>query len=138
MDYLLQNCKVVPAVVPTAGTVAAMTATVVNATGFSRALFVVATGAAATGATLDAKIQKSSASGGTYSDVTGAALTQVTAAAGASKVYGIDVTVDPAKPFMKVVGAVATDTFANGSVCILYSGSGSYPNAAPATEAVLA
>ncbi len=138
MDYLLQNCKIVPAVVPSAGAVDDITAVEVDARGFSRALFIIGTGAAAAGATLSAKIQKSATSGGALSDCTGAALTNLAAATGASKVYGIDVTVDPAKPFMSLTGAVGTDTFANGCVCVLYNGSGSYPNAAPATQAILA
>lgn len=138
MEYLLNNCKVVPAVVPTAGSVAALTPVEVDGRGFSRALFIIATGAAATNGTLDAKVQKAATSGGALTDCTGAAITQLTAATGASKVVAIDVTIDPAKPFMKITGAVGTATFANSVVCILYNGSGKYPKSAPATEAVLA
>jgi hypothetical protein len=103
-----------------------MTETEVNGTGFSRVLWLVHAGAAATGATLDFKIQSATATGGSFSDVTSAALTQVLAASGASKVYGIDMPVDPAKPFMIPVGVVGTDTFANSAVAILYRGV-SYP-----------
>lgn len=138
MENLLENCQIVPAVVPTAGSVAAMTPVEVDGRGFSKALFIIATGAAATNGTLDAKIQKAATAGGSLADCTGAAITQLAAATGASKVYAIDVTIDPAKPFMKVTGEVGTATFANGIVCILYRGSGKYPKSAPATQAVLA
>lgn len=119
---LSDKIKVVNAVVPTAGAAAAMTATVVNGTGFSRCMFVLSTGAAATGATIAYKIQSSATSGGSYADVSGAALTNLAAADDASEQFVIDMPVNPAKPFMKVVGTVGTDTFANSSVAILYRG----------------
>jgi hypothetical protein len=114
--------KIVEAVVPTAGAIGALTATVVDGTGFDRVLFVNTTGAAAAGATCTFKIQSSDATGGAYADVTSAALAGLTAAANASKVHCIDMAVDPAKPFMKVVGTIAVDTFINGTIAILYNG----------------
>ncbi len=137
MKYLLNNSKVVPAVVPTAGSVASLTPVEVDGRGFSKALFIFALGAIAATGKFNAKIQKAATAGGALADCTGAALTEITAA-GASKVYAIDVTIDPAKPFMKVTGAVTTDTAANSCVCVLYNGSTKYPNSAPATEAILA
>jgi hypothetical protein len=137
MANLLGRSKIVPAIVPTAGSVAAITAVEVDGTGFDRACFILATGAAGTSATLSGKIQKAAATGmGTPADVTGAAIVNLAAATGASKVYGIDLQIDPAKPFMIWVGAVGTQTFANGAVCVLYEGSGTYPKVA-ATEAVI-
>jgi hypothetical protein len=128
--------KIVAAVVPSAGAVAALTPVVVDGTGgFDRCMVVFQTGAAASGATFDAKLTESAASGGTYADITSAALTQVEAASGASKVYFIDVPLNSAKPYIKVSGAVGTDTFANSAVAILYRGD-SYPVASWATEGV--
>lgn len=119
---------VVPAVVPTVGSVAAITATVVDGTGFDRAMFIIVTGAANTGATLDAKIQESASSGGSYADHgTATDITQLAAATGASSVVTIDMAINKAKPFMKIVGSVGTETFANAAVCVLYHGSRSYP-----------
>jgi len=69
-------------------------------------------------------------------DITGAALTQVAAATGASKVYAIDIPVNPAKPFQKAVGVAATNTVAIGAVAVLYEGSGTFPKTA-ATEAII-
>lgn len=135
-DILINNCKVVPAVVPSAGAAAALTPVEVDGTGFSRAMFIIGTGAAAAGAKLNAKIQKSAASGGALADITSAALTEVLAATGASKCYVIDVAIDPDKPYMKITGAVTVDAFANGAVCVLYNGTGWRPVSAPATEVV--
>lgn len=128
------NLTIVPAVVPTAGAATTITATVVNGTGFDRACFIIATGAAAAGATLDAKVQESASSGGSYTDHgTATDITQLLAASGASKVVAIDLKINPDMPFMKIVGAVGTDTFANGAVCVLYKGSGSLPRTAAAS-----
>lgn len=134
---ILGTTKIVPAIVPTAGSVAAITAVEVNCTGFDRVCYILGTGAAASGATLTLKVQEAAATGmGTPADVTGAALVNLAAATGASKVFGIDCRVNPAKPFQILVGAVGTQTFANGAVAILYEGSGTYPKVA-ATEAVI-
>jgi len=136
--YLIENVKVVPAVVPSAGAATTITPVEVDGRGFSKALFIIATGAAATGAKLNAKIQKSATAGGSLADVTGAALTELAAADDASKVFAIEVTIDPAKPFMKVTGAVGTDTFANSITCVLFDGSRKYPNSAAATQVIKA
>lgn len=134
---LLDKVKIVNAVVPTAGAVAALTATEVDGTGYSRVMWVLSTGAAAAGATLAFKIQSAAATGGSFADVTDADFTSLEAASGASKQYVLDMPVNPAKPFMKVVGAVGTDTFANSCIAILYKGT-SYPVATTyAAEAVI-
>lgn len=119
---LPQKIKVVPAVVPSAGAVATYTPVVVNATGYDRCMWIIATGAAAAGATISFKVQSSSATGGSYADVSGAASAGLTAAANASKIHVLDMPVDPAKPFMKAIGAVGTDTFANCIIAIPYNG----------------
>ncbi len=119
---LADKVKIVNAVIPTVGAVAALTATVVDGTGYNRVAFVVSTGAAAAGAKLNAKIQSSATSGGVYADVADAALTEVLAASGASKQFVIDMPVADAKPFFKVVGAVTVDTFANSAIAVLYRG----------------
>jgi len=119
---LADKIKIMPTVVPSAGAAAGMTEIEVDGTGFSRVLWVIFTGAAATGATLDFKVQSATTTGGSFADVSSAALTQVLAASGASKFFGIDMAVNPAKPFMKPVGVVGTDTFANACFAILYRG----------------
>lgn len=117
---LLDKIKVVNANIPTAsGTTLA--STVVAGAGFDRVMFLLTTGAAATGATLNMKITSSDATGGSYADVTDAALTEI-ADTGGSKQFIIDMPVNSAKPFMKTVLAAATDTFACTCVAILYRG----------------
>ena len=119
---LATQVKNVNAVVPTAGSIGTMTAIAVDGTGFGRVKWNLLTGAAAAGATIAFKIQSSATSGGSYADVSSAAFTSITAAAGASKQYVLDMPVDPAKPFMKVVAVVAVDTFANAVNAELYRG----------------
>lgn len=123
---LPDKIKVVTTVVPTVGAIAGMTETEVNGTGYSRVMWLLHTGAAAANGTIDFKIQSATATGGSFTDVAGAVLTQILAASGASKVYAIDMPVDPAKPFMIPVGVVGTATFANSAVAILYRGT-DYP-----------
>jgi hypothetical protein len=135
MKRLLQNCKIVPAVIPNIGTVGAMTPVEVDGRGFSRALFMLATGAATATGTMTAKVQKAATAGGVLADCTGAALTNLADTDG-SKVFAIDVTIDPAKPFMKITAATVTEKIANAWICLLYGGSGTYPKSAPASEAV--
>ena len=132
---LLGRTKIVPSIVPTAGAIGTATATVIDCAGFDRVCHVIAIGAAGGASTFDYKVQESAASGGTYSDVADADLTQV-AATGASKVYAIDVPVNSAKPYQKAVASVGTATFANAAVAVLYEGSGTYPKTA-ATEAII-
>lgn len=134
---LLGRCKIVPAVVPTAGAATGMTEAEIDCTGFDRICYVIGTGAAATGATIDFKVQDAAATGmANAADVDGAALTQVEAATGADAVYAIDMRINPARLFHKPVGVVGTDTFANFAFAILYEGSGTYPKTA-ATQAVI-
>lgn len=133
---LAPNIKVVPACVPSAGAVAGLTAVAVAATGYSRVMYVLQTGAIAATGTLDLKITESATSGGSYTDITSAALTQVTNA-GASKVFVIDVPVNSAKPFQKISGAVGTDTAANSIVAILYRNVSTPIDTAYATQYVV-
>lgn len=134
---LLGRAKIVPAVVPTAGAAEAMTETEVDCTGFDRVCYIISTGAAGTAATLDFKVQDAAATGMSgAADIASAVLTQALAASGASKVYAIDLRVNPARPFQKPVGVVGTQTFANSAIAVLYEGTGSYPKTA-ATEAVI-
>lgn len=132
---LSDKIKIVNANIPTAaGTTLASTA--VDGTGFSRVTFVLTTGAAAAGATLNMKITSSDATGGSYTDVNSAALVEI-ADTGGAKQYVIDMPVDSAKPFMKTVLAAATDTFACSCAAYLYRGV-SFPIATTyATQAVI-
>lgn len=133
---LLGRCKIVMSSDPVVGN-AAHTETEINCAGFDRVLHIILVGTMAENGTFDYKVQEAAATGmANASDITGAALTQITHTAGGSKVYAIDVPVNPAKPFQKAVAAAAVANVAAGAVAILYEGSGTYPKTA-ATEAII-
>jgi hypothetical protein len=133
---LLGYCKIVQSVAPVTSDTA-LTETEINCTGFDRVCHIINVGAMTVAGTFDYKVQEDSATGmASAADVTGAKLTQVKAASGASKVYAIDIPVNPAKPFQQAVAACGTANVTVGAIAILYKGSGTYPKTA-ATEAII-
>ena len=133
---LLGRVKIVNSIVPVSSNTA-LTETEIDCTGFDRVCHIITVGAMATGSTLDYKVQDAAATGMSgAADITGAALTQIAAASGASKVYAIDVPVNPARPFQKAVGVAGTDVVLVGAVAVLYEGSGTFPKTA-ATQAII-
>ena len=133
---LLGRTKIVQSVAPVTSNTA-LTETAIDCTGFDRVCHIINVGAMTATGTFDYKVQEDSATGmATAADVTGAALTQVLAATGASKVYAIDMPVNPAKPFQKAVAACGTANVTVGAIAVLYEGSGTFPKTA-ATEAII-
>jgi len=133
---LLGRTKIVQSVAPVTSD-AALTETEIDCTGFDRVCHIINVGAMTTNGTFDYKVQEDSATGmSSAADVTGAKLTQVKAATGASKVYAIDIPVNPAKPFQKAVGAASVANVNVGAIAVLYEGSGTYPKTA-ATQAII-
>ena len=133
---LLGRMKIVQSVAPVTSNTA-LTATEIDCTGFDRVCHIINVGAMTANGTFDYKVQEDSATGmATAADITGAALTQVKAATGASKVYAIDIPVNPAKPFQKAVAACGTANVTVGAIAVLYEGSGTFPKTA-ATEAII-
>lgn len=133
---LLGRMKIVQSVAPVTSDTA-LTETEIDCTGFDRICHIINVGAMTANGTFDYKVQEDSATGmATAADITGAALTQVKAATGASKVYAIDIPVNPAKPFQKAVAACGTANVTVGAIAVLYEGSGTFPKTA-ATEAVI-
>jgi len=133
---LLGRTKIVQSVAPVTSDTA-LTETEIDCTGFDRVCHIINVGAMTATGTFDYKVQEDSATGmATAADITGAALTQVKAATGASKVYAIDIPVNPAKPFQKAVAACGTANVTVGAIAVLYEGSGTFPKTA-ATEAVI-
>ena len=132
---LLGRTKIVHSILPVVSN-AALTEAVIDCTGFDRVCHIIAVGAIATGGKLDYKVEESANSNGSSaSAITGAELTQITDAGG-SKIYAIDVPVNPAKPYQIAVGVAATANVAVSAVAVLYEGSGTYPKTA-ATEAII-
>ena len=133
---LLGRTKIVQSVAPVTSNTA-LTETEIDCTGFDRVCHIINVGAMTATGTFDYKVQEDSATGmATAADVTGAALTQVLAATGASKVYAIDIPVNPAKPFQKAVAACGTANVTVGAIAVLYEGSGTFPKTA-ATQAII-
>lgn len=133
---LSDKIKIVNAVVPSAGGAGAMTAVAVDGTGFDRVMFVLSTGAATAGGSGTFKITSSATTGGAYTDVADAALTNLADTDG-SKQFVVDMPVAAAKPFFKVAGTTVAQAIANSTIAILYRGL-SYPVATSyAGEAVV-
>ena len=133
---LLGRTKIVQSVAPVTSNTA-LTETEIDCTGFDRVCHIINVGAMTESGTFDYKVQEDSATGmENAADVTGAALAQVKAATGASKVYAIDIPVNPAKPFQKAVAVCGTANVTVGAIAILYEGSGTFPKTA-ATQAVI-
>ena len=133
---LLGRMKIVQSVAPVTSNTE-LTETEIDCTGFDRVCHIINVGAMTATGTFDYKVQEDSATGmATAADITGAALTQVKAATGASKVYAIDIPVNPAKPFQKAVAACGTANVTVGAIAVLYEGSGTFPKTA-ATEAII-
>jgi len=109
----------------------------VDMNGWDGVLFLVHVGAMGTAATLDAKVQThedSSFSTGTV-DVAGAALTQILAATGASKEYGIDVW-RPGEQYVRIVLTQATQTVLASVTSIRYRRTGRTPPTQTLTELI--
>ena len=133
---LLGRMKIVQSVAPVTSNTA-LTETEIDCTGFDRVCHIINVGAMTATGTFDYRVQEDSATGmATAADITGAALTQVKAATGASKVYAIDIPVNPAKPFQKAVAACGTANVTVGAIAVLYEGSGTFPKTA-ATQAII-
>ncbi len=123
MKQLIRQVKPAKAIAPIyATTNDATTATVVDGRGFDRAMWVIMTGTMQATAKLTGKIQHCATSNGTYTDVTSAALVDVTSA-GADKVFVIDHKIDGSYPYLKFKGTSAVSQLYVGGACILYNGS---------------
>ena len=133
---LLGRTKIVQSVAPVTSSTD-LTETEIDCRGFDRVCHIINVGAMTANGTFDYKVQEDSATGmSSAADVTGAKLTQIKAATGASKVYAIDIPVNPAKPFQKAVAACGTANVTVGAIAVLYKGSGTFPKTA-ATEAII-
>lgn len=97
-----QNEKTVIAVAPVSLNNASATAIAVDSGAYTHATFELTVGAT-TGAISVFKIQSATASGGSYSDVSGATLSTLPGATDDNKVYAIHVPLASANQFLQVV-----------------------------------
>ena len=107
------------ALAPVSKSAGATSSAAIDLTGYSKAALVVTVGVIASSGTVDCKVQASATSGGSYADITGAAITQMTEAGGDS---GSTVIVDfenpNGKPFVKTVLTNATAAAVQGVLVI--------------------
>lgn len=90
-------------------TTGTITSAAVDTLGFSHAMLILLVGDMVSGATLDVKLRSSSASAGTYADVTGAALAQQVDATDDNTVSAGVVRLHGENRYLKVVSTQATD-----------------------------
>lgn len=135
-NQILSDMKVLAVLTPASRSAGAAESGVIDARGYSRVLWIFHAGVNQTNGTQDVKITSSATSGGTYADVTSAALTQVTTS-NDEALYMLDMPVDPAKPFMKLVDTVATAAGIAGASVVLYGGSRTLPPTQATTPVIL-
>jgi len=115
----LAACTRVVNVISAASSTAAVTTTTgVDTQGYYEALLIVNTGAMASGATLDCKITSCATSGGTYADVTGAAIGQMADTEDDSQVAG-RLLCNGQDRFLKVVLTCATAASLRSATLVL-------------------
>lgn len=115
------------AVENSAGAIAPVAPTAVNATGFSRARFIFNFSNAATTGSLDTGLGlwHASTSGATYALIAGGSAVAVTSGAisgGANNVIIIDVPISSATPWLKASGSWLSTGVPHGAVIELYNG----------------
>ena len=102
------------ALAPVSKSAGTTTSSAINLTGYSAASLLVNIGVISSG-TVDCKVTASATEGGTYTDITGAAITQATQAGGDSgSSQLVDFTIPVGKPFVKTVLVNATAAAVQG------------------------
>ena len=125
---LCRDVQIRSAILPVYATTGhATTATEVNATGFSRACWIIHVGAMDALAKLEMEVQETTVTSGTFSDLSGAALTDIASTAGKNKIYIIDHPISQSKPFLKIAGTCGTARATVAATCLLYNGSSKKP-----------
>ena len=95
------------------------TSAAIDMTGYSKGSLVVQAGVIASSGTVDCKVQTSATSGGSYADLTGAAITQMTEAGGDSgSTVIVDFEIPNGKPHVKTVLTNATAAAIQGVLVI--------------------
>lgn len=99
----------------------AVTATVVNGSSFDRVQYVITLGAFGTNAGYDASVTESATAGGSYTAIASSGMTAVTGAA-ANTLVIIDVPVNSAKPFQKLLSTASTAAVVLSAQANCYNG----------------
>jgi hypothetical protein len=97
------------ALAPVSKSAGTTTSSAIDLTGYQSGVLVVGAGVIGSSGTIDCKVQSSATSGGTYADITGAAITQMTQAGGDSgSIQVIPFELPAGQPFVKTVLVNAT------------------------------
>jgi hypothetical protein len=103
------RCTVNVSLAPVSKSAGTTTGSAIDLTGYQSGVLIVNAGVIASSGTVDCKVQSSATSGGTYADITGAAITQMTEAGGDSgSTQSINFELTAGKPFVKTVLVNAT------------------------------
>ncbi len=103
------------ALAPVSKSAGTTTSSAIDLTGYSNASLLVNIGVISSSGTVDCKVQASDASGGSYADITGAAITQATqAGSGSGTNQLVDFEIPAGKPFVKTVLVNATAAAVQG------------------------
>ncbi len=115
-----EHTKIVHVIDPDVQTAAAYTSAAIDTKGYEYITYIVSAGTLGSSATLDFKVTECDTSGGTYADVSGAAITQMTQA-GSDSDTSVALTVRCAdtERYHKGVLTVATATSDAGAVAFL-------------------
>lgn len=133
MQRLAENSYFVVALTPASRNAGAATSAAIDTSGYDGLTVLVHAGTLGASATLDCKVTECDTSGGSYTDVTNAAITQLVKATDDDKVAAIDVRLgDRAnrKRYVKIVLTVGTAASVCGATAILYQ-----PEKLPVTNA---
>ena len=107
------------ALAPVSKSAGSTTSAAIDLTGYSKGSLVVTAGVIASSGTVDCKVQTSATTGGSYADLSGAAITQMTQAGGDSgSVQQIDFEDPNGQPFVKTVLVNATAAAIQGVLVI--------------------
>ena len=137
MENIDDYVKFAKAIVPIHGTTDnATTATVVDASGYNRAAFIIETGAMDALNVFEMEVTQSASSGGTYTLVSDSALTDIESTAGASSLFLIDMAVDSDYPYLKLRGTCGTARGLIAAICCLYNPTGKVRADTPFDEEV--
>tara|TARA_R100001086_G_scaffold173598_1_gene95150 strand:+ start:130 stop:519 length:390 start_codon:yes stop_codon:yes gene_type:complete len=108
-NQLANRVKFNVALAPVSKSAGSTTSSAIDLTGYSKAALLVSVGVISSSGTVDCKVQSSATSGGSYADITGAAITQMTQAGGDSDdTVQVDFEIPNGQPFVKTVLVNAT------------------------------
>lgn len=118
-NQLSNRIGIATALAPVSKSAGTTTSSAIDMTGYSKGSLVVTVGVISSSGTVDCKVQASATSGGSYADITGAAITQMTEAGGDSgSTVQVDFDIPNGKPFVKTVLTNATAAAVQGVLII--------------------